>query len=175
MQKKIFRFNVLSTVEDSGGVWIFLAISICLGFICYQYSISNGILILMVSFFSLASIFGLVIHFNYLKYSWNKNIVVCSDSVEITDTKTKQSTEIKCNEVERIELHRSPRNYRSAPPWSGHEYFCLIDKHYKRIVIPSYIISLKDFRFKILPIRIEEKEFKEVVELFPTIPKNSFI
>lgn len=168
MNEHVYITSFNRIFRQSFFVWLFLILSICIS-LGYRINLWNSsfFLILVDIFLWAVTIAGLYLHFNYLKFSINKQLVISADSVKIIDISKNTTIQIAHTDIDSIINYSCMGPGRL--PWSNHEYVCIISKDNRKIIVPSYITNLMTFRFDKFGVKISKASFHQVKKYLPVI------
>jgi hypothetical protein len=151
-------------------IWLFLLLHIIGNYFLTTIFIEDGKLIgviLLNTFFLTVNVPSLYLFYNYLNHSLNKQFIISQSSIKLLDYKSKEEIEIKPEEVSVIEIHET--NSLSRAPWVFHSYFILTDMKNKKIIVPSYITNIIDFRLNPLTKKVKNERLETIKRTIPTI------
>jgi hypothetical protein len=161
-----YRMTTYKVLGKSLMIWIFMSVQLLVNIILIMRGSSVVTdFILMNLVFGLFSIAGLILHLNYYRKSKNRTIVLTPDMI-FMKYKEQAIVELVQADITKIVVHETGKFHRL--PWIGYRYFWLSDGK-KRIVIPNYIIDIKEFLSDPLSNDINRKWLKKESSGFPFI------
>ncbi len=174
MKEHVYRISKKRVIGQSFAIWLFAALQVAANVIMLPKFAGNnqyGPIFFINFLFTFLTVPSVYIFINYLKYSMNRDFIVTYNSLKMVDRKNNLTTEINSPEIERIELHQNlyPHSPRNLLPWSSQEYFCFIDKNGKKIIVPSYIMSIIEFWTDSLTRRVNSDKLTRYESLYPLI------
>jgi len=170
MTDDIYAITFYRALIKSFVIWIFLILAIYISFSFRLIPAANNSRILTISFELIIwtiAIMGLYIHFDYLRHSIRKELILSKNAITILDRRTKTSTEIKYADIKHIEHYESMGPARL--PWSNHEYFCVVGMDGQEIIVPCYITNLMTFRTNRFGIQASNRPYRTSKRYLPTI------
>jgi hypothetical protein len=175
MQQHIYTTTKRKIFRQSFFIWLYVLSQLVMN-IWVVFFYENDHKFFLFVFFNLLisaiiTVPGIIIFFNYYRYSVNKEFIVSYNNLKLRDVKSNKIIEINNDEIERIELHEIVRGTSLRSPYYSYEYFCFIDKNNKRIVVTFHILSLGDFWFDTLTQKVSSKKLVKVERYFPMIKK----
>lgn len=169
-KEHIYRMEWWSVFKQSIFIWSCLILHIIANIFINPTLIRKeqfwGIIFINI-ILSTITIPSLYIFINYLKFSCHRDFIIAYNSLKLVNRKTKKTIEIFSSDIIKIELYENIGNGRE--PWNFFEYFYVIDKHDNKIVIPSYILNIKDFWWDSLSRRVNSDKLVIKKTFFPII------
>ena len=158
---KIFHFAIV--------LWIIAIISILfVVFLLIIISIINPwqiiAIILFIGFFTVP---GLTIHFNYLKYSKFRELIIMEDSIELR-LRGISIAKINGRVIDSLEYHSIDEKGHRSYPWSSFSYFKLQNGN-NIIIVPCYIMEIEEFRMDEFVKRMRIQKENKIVHFWPLI------
>ena len=173
MQQHIYKASLKRIISQTISIWVFVAIQIGANTFILPRLINHGqywaiaFLNIVLGALSIPSVY---IFFNYYRHSANKDFIVSYSSLKMIDNKTGIVVEMSSTDIERIELHQNLYPYKlNLSLWSDHEFFCLVDRSGKKIVITSYIMNITDFWMDTLTRRVNSDKLVKFENFIPLI------
>jgi hypothetical protein len=167
MKETVYKTNSAKYFLKSSLTWFCVAVQLGLSLYFLRDFSESGLIatLVVIGVFSFLTVPGLILHFNYLKYSKNAKFVIRYDNVEFI--KNNQKTILKSNEIVKIILHQSPTNSRF--PWWNYQWFELIDSSGNKICVNYYIMDISDMWINTLSRKINSDKLERKENYFPLI------
>jgi hypothetical protein len=174
-QQHIYTSSILGILKHSfgtlfiGGIFIWLNLFTLNGWL----KIESWSILVAIDIVSLGLIIpGIMIHFNYSKYSNGLSLVIEYKKLKYIDNTGKEIQCINNQDVVSIEYFETiPSGGRAL--WGSYSFFVLKSKQGDEFVINSYILELTDFWTDGLTRLISNKSFTRKSQFIPIIRRNN--
>lgn len=170
MTDDIYAITFYRALIKSFFIWIFLILAIYISFSFRQIPTTDNSRIFTISFeliFWTLALMGLYIHFDYLRHSIRRKLILSKNAITILDIRHRTATEIKYTDIKHIEHYEGMGPARL--PWSNHEYFCVVGMDGQEIIVPCYITNLMTLRTNRFGIQASNKPYSTSKRYLPTI------
>ena len=173
MQEHLYSAKAIQILRKSFSTWLVILLQIIINIVIFTRAavLSTGseilLFIFLNAFLGLITIPGLLLFFNYRKYTINKTLIVTYNSVKLVDDLSKQVIEINSSEIVEIRLVKA--QILTKMPWAFHSYFSLRDHKNNIIVVPFYLIDITEIWLDILARRISSNKLISEVKFYPRI------
>ena len=170
MTEKTYRTSKARILRQSIFIWVALLTLILANIFAIESfnKLHNfWVIVLPNILLGLLTIPGIIIYFNYLKFSKHKEINISGESVELIDTKTGFRKEFKTKDINSVRVYSNDSSGKL--PWTGFQYLCFINASNQRIIVTSFLMDLDDFNFNNAPIKIDPAKFQRLSTYYPII------
>lgn len=163
MKEHVYKYRNLVVLRKSILIWISVAFQIILS--VYSFTSEHRFIGLVMTnlVFSLLNIPGLIIHFNYRKYSIDSQLIMRYNTITLKNGK--RDVTLNTFDVVKVRVHTSP--YNSWLSWFDYNWFELQDKNGEVIRVNFYLISISDFWRDTLSKRISSDNVERKTSILP--------